>query len=285
MSVTIAAGAATKREQLLKDGFCKFENVVTPEMMDELRRVTDDLLDKAAPSDLAYVRYQGSNVEVNYQDPVFAKLFAWPQTMAAIASVGYPNPKLLSGHLLSKPPQGPALYWHQDWAGWSDPSSAWLEPPQIFVMYYLTSTRRENGCLRVLPGSHLKRNPLHDILPEAHTEASYTASMDSPGFSIRPDEIDVRVTAGDILVGDARVLHSAHANQTDARRSCLTIWYFPDFERLSEPIQALFARKTPTELPHWWEGDAGKPVERLVPWYKGTKEPLQWNRVPGEHLK
>ena len=26
-------------------------------------------------------------------------------------------------------------------------------PVQLFAMYYLTDTRRENGCLRVIPGS------------------------------------------------------------------------------------------------------------------------------------
>ena len=29
-------------------------------------------------------------------------------------------------------------------------------------MYYLVDTTPENGCLRVLAGSHLKRHPVHD---------------------------------------------------------------------------------------------------------------------------
>ena len=44
-------------------------------------------------------------------------------------------------------------------------------PPQVFCMYYLTDTCRENGCLRVIPGSHTRHNPLHDLVAEPHSAA------------------------------------------------------------------------------------------------------------------
>ncbi len=107
---------AERREALVQHGFCIFEKVLDGAMLQELRTVTDGLLDSAPPAELDYVRYQGSNIPVAYQHPVFARLFAWPATLQALASMGFTDPRLLSGHLLSKPPHGPALYWHQDWA-------------------------------------------------------------------------------------------------------------------------------------------------------------------------
>ena len=35
---------------------------------------------------------------------------------------------------------------------------------QLFLMVYLVDTTPANGCLRVLPGSHLRKIPLDDEL-------------------------------------------------------------------------------------------------------------------------
>lgn len=274
-----------RQQQLLTQGFCHFPNVLDRQILDDLIRVTDGLLD-AEPAERHHkFRYQGSNINVAYQDPVFARLFAWPKTMEALASLGYRDPKWWSGYLLSKPPLGPPLYWHQDWWAWDHPRSADPHLLQAFLMYYLTDTTRENGCLRVIPGSHARRVDLHELLPPAHSEETYEAPLDSPIFSHHTQEIDVPVKAGDLVVGDARLLHAAHANQTNQRRSLLTLWYFPDYESLPEVLRAFIARKKPLDPPDWWEGEAGKVVEPLIPYYTGDAEPAKWNRVPGELLK
>ena len=60
------------------------------------------------------------------------------------------------GYSLSKPGGGPALYWHRDWHHWS--CKAESEQPrgtQLFLMVYLVDTTPDNGCLRVIPRSHL----------------------------------------------------------------------------------------------------------------------------------
>src|SRR5262249_17262717 len=158
-----------------------------------------------------------------YQHPVFPRLFTWPKALEALAALGFPQPKWWSAFLLSKAPHAPALYWHQDWWAWDHPCSADPIPQQLFLMYYLTDTCVENGCLRGPPGTHRRRIPLHDELPDAHSEATYQASMDTPLFRRHREEVDVPVRAGDLVIGDARLLHAAHANQTDRRRSCLTL--------------------------------------------------------------
>jgi ectoine hydroxylase-related dioxygenase (phytanoyl-CoA dioxygenase family) len=271
--------------QLRDQGFCVFPNVLDAAMVAELATVTEGLLAGETAEDRRLFRYQGSNITLAYQHPVFARLVAQPAALAALRSLGFPHPVWRSAHLLSKAPGAPPLYWHQDWWGWDDPDSAGELPPQIFVMYYLTDTRRENGCLRVIPGSHRRRLPLHDHLPAAHTDETYLAEESGPLFDLHPEEIDVPVRAGDAVVGDARVLHAAHRNGSEFRRSCLTLWYVPEFGALSEPLQAASSRRQPLEPPHWWEGDAGRAVEPLIAWYEGNAEPTRWNRDPGEHLR
>ncbi|HLK55946.1 MAG TPA: phytanoyl-CoA dioxygenase family protein [Chthonomonadaceae bacterium] len=283
--MTTSSPVTAKRQQLLTDGYCLFENVLDRPMLDELTIVTERLLAEVSEADAERFRYQGSNISVAYQDPVFPRLFAWPRALEALRELGFDHPKWWSAFLLSKPPHAPPLYWHQDWWGWQDPVSAEVVPQQLFLMYYLTDTRPENGCLRVLPGTQLRRHALHDLLPDAHTEATYFAPLESPLFTDPPEARDLPVQAGDLVIGDARVLHAAHANATDQRRTLLTLWYFPTFDTLPEPIRAFVARhrsQPPPDFPH---GEEWSRLEPLIPTYSGTAEPIPFDRKPGVYLR
>lgn len=46
---------------------------------------------------------------------------------------------------------------------WDDPRAYSDFSPMIFLMYYLEDTTPENGCLRLLPGTHRSRHILHDL--------------------------------------------------------------------------------------------------------------------------
>ena len=120
-------------------------------------------------------------------------------------------------------------------------------------MFYLHDTRRENGCLRVIPGSHCNHNPLHDVIDEPHAQHLQAGhDLTSDDFSDRPDEIDVPIKAGDLLVGDSRLLHATHANTSDQRRTVLTLWYQTDLPSLPEKIQAQMVAKTQA-IPDDWD--------------------------------
>ena len=142
-------------------------------------------------------------------------------------------------------------------------------------MYYLSDTRPENGCLRVIPGSHCNHNALHDLLDAPHSEGLTRGdNLSAVEFSDRPDEVDVPIKAGDLLVGDARLLHTTHANDTDQRRTLLTLWYQPDLKTLPERIQAQMVAKA-QPIPEDWPDDARHKVEALLARYDGTAVPYQ----------
>jgi hypothetical protein len=270
---------------LRSEGYCVFSDVLDRPVLEELTRVTEALLACQTPEEKERFRYQGSNIQIAYQDPVFARLFAWPETLALFRLLRFDDPRWWSAFLLSKAPGAPPLYWHQDWWAWDEPCSAGEEPPQVFVMYYLTDTTPQNGCLRVIPGTHRRRIPLHNQLPDAHTDQTYAARPDSPLFSEHPDAVDVPVRAGNAVIGDARLLHAARANGSAERRTCLTLWYLPSFKSLPDSIKARAARKEPLAPPRWWAGTEGKAVEPLIPSFSGEAEPARFNRTPGVHLR
>ena len=86
--------------------------------------------------------------------------------------------------------------------------------------YYLVDTTPSNGCLRVIKGSHLNRHPLHDILPNAHGEALQRVDdADHPAYQHFSGEVDISVKAGDLVIGDSRLLHASHGNRSDERRT------------------------------------------------------------------
>ena len=130
--------------------------------------------------------------------------------------------------------------------GWNNPLSSTPWPQVVFFSYYLTDTNRENGCLRAVPGSHINHHPLHDMLPNAHEpEIQSLNNLDSPVFRNVPEAVDIPMAAGDLIIGDARLLHSAWPNTTGQRRTLLLAWH------------NVFDPKKP---PSWWT----EPVPEVI---------------------
>ena len=99
-------------------------------------------------------------------------------------------------------------------------------PVKVFLMYYLVDTSPVNGCLRVIPRSHRHRFPQHEY--EGHgTDIRYEDPDTSITYADAAGQIDVPIMAGDLLIGDSRVLHAPRANRADERRTVLTMWYLP----------------------------------------------------------
>jgi ectoine hydroxylase-related dioxygenase (phytanoyl-CoA dioxygenase family) len=156
---------------------------------------------------------------------------------------------------------------------------------QVFLMYYLIDTNRQNGCLRVIPGSHRRRHRLH-ALPPAHGANFAAAGEGHAAFQPDPDEVDVPVRAGDLLIGDARLIHSAHPNRSAQRRTVITLWFVPAFGELSEHLQAFYGRfggKAP-ERPTGWTDASWRQLEPILARYDGAAEPATSIRIPNARL-
>jgi hypothetical protein len=276
-----------KCDQLIRDGFCVFESILNKTMVSRVTDASNRLLDAQDSEHFESQKSTGSLVCV-WDDPFFSELIGWQPALDALSSLGYDRPTFSTGFVISKPAESPPLFWHQDWWGWNHLHSYTPEPQQIFLMYYLIDTTPVNGCLRLIPGSHLKRHAMHDEFPEAHTDDIRRAKdLSDPAFLDHPDELNVCVSAGDLVMGDSRLLHSARANTTGQRRTVITLWYHPIFYQLPESMQAhLGSRdKGAAKRIEDWPEDAQSRVRSLIPVYEGNAEPLEWNRTPGAQLR
>jgi len=271
-----------KRRQLARDGFCILENIIEPPMLAQLRTITDRMLERQGAAHFEENRSQGSLLSV-YEEPLMAELVAYRPILAALKRLGFENPKWTSGFVISKPANSPPLFWHQDARFWDDPISYTPQIIQCFLMIYLVDTTPQNGCLRLIPGSHMKRHRLHDALPDAH-EADLSRADDTAQLAFRQaeGEVDVPVKAGDVVMGSARLLHAAHGNQSDQRRTNITLWYYPEYTKLPEPIQAYLAD---TDWPADWHAANRDLLAPLKPVYEGDAEPIILNRTPGPQLR
>ena len=148
---------------------------------------------------------------------------------------------------------------------WNDPISCSPWPQIIFLNYYLTDTAIENGCLKVIPGTHLKRIPLHDQLVPAHEQGARFIEETHPiMFSNHPDVVNVPISARSLVLGDARILHSAGRNYTNERRTLILAWH----------------RRPTIDGPDYWKGDIPEVIANRDPDQK-----YEGSRIPGEYLK
>jgi ectoine hydroxylase-related dioxygenase (phytanoyl-CoA dioxygenase family) len=188
-----------------------------------------------------------------------------PAALAACQELGLEGLSDTGGLIiLSKPPHGPALYWHQDNMDWNHPKSSLPWPSSIFLSYYLVDTTRENGCLRVIPGTHRQRIPFHDLLPDAHGPEIQAVDESHLSFMTHPDEIDVPCAAGDLVIADGRVLHAAWPNNSNQRRPLLLAWWrvfpFPS-------------------VPSWWTGEVPEEI------HTDPNATYERTRRPGQYLR
>ena len=258
--------ALAKREFMLREGYVLLENILPEALLAELRVETERLIaDHVEPHD---VRYQGQLIDVHAADnAVIDKLLTWKATGDALAALGFGDFKTEGKVIiLTKEVGGPPLYWHQDWIFWDDPLSLSPWPQVIALNYYLSDTSVENGCLKVIPGSHRKRFPIHDRMVPAHEQGGRYVSEDDPVmFSADPDQVHVPVKAGDLVLLDARVLHAADRNRTDQRRTLVLAWHLRPFDT----------------VPDFWQGEIPEALANRDPAaeYEGSRVP------PREFLK
>ena len=283
----------THRIQLHNQGFTKLEGFLTDDELESLRIKSQALIFRT--SDKHRERFKSNGTLCNLMDnPEFVDLIAAPKVdMFLNALYQDASPRWTGGYLISKPAGGPPLFWHQDWWGWDSNISYDEVPQQLFFMYYLTDTTPKNGCLRVIPGSHRNYHSLHKTIA-AHDEGlARVTDPDAAAFKDHPDQLPVPVKAGDLLVGDARLIHGAFANTTQAERPLLTLWYIPRFKSLPENVQsrmqALYERKEKMDVdeegdkgntPNMWPTSLFNKMKHLAPDYNGSAAPIRWNRVP-----
>ena len=134
-----------------------------------------------------------------------------------------PDIALWSSHFLCKPSgDGQRVPWHEDSAYWGTILS---EPEVLTVWLAIDDSTVENGCMRVVSGTH-------------HHGFSDYQPIDHPGKQVFDQEIvsdqvdqskvvDLEVREGQCHIHHARMVHGSNANTSSKRRCGYTMRYMP----------------------------------------------------------
>jgi hypothetical protein len=271
-------------------GFIHAREIFDADFMDSLLLRAHATLFRETAESREAVKSNGSLIHLA-DNPEYADLIAAPRLLDLLRDCGATDPRFTGGFLISKPGKGPPLFWHQDWWGWDDSSSYQPRANQLFAMIYLTDTSIANGCLRLIPRSHRLDHLLHH-LDTAHSEGMQGyQDPANPAYAEHPDQVAVPVKAGDVLIGDARLIHGAFANRTDKERPLLTLWFMPHWSAMPAEMRALAYKgylrgdDIPSSLAQPrtfldWPEPLRRRIAHVLPPDDGGVAPMRWNRLP-----
>jgi non-haem Fe2+, alpha-ketoglutarate-dependent halogenase len=147
------------------------------------------------------------------------RLATEPLVLGAVEAILGPD-LLISGTLIfCKYPRDPAFVaWHQD----TFYSNLHLTPSVSAWIALLDSTP-ENGCMRVIPGSHLQ-----GTLPHQEKRGSDNLLKRGEEIQVEVDEadaVDLVLRAGDMSLHHHAIIHGSRPNRSDVKRLGFIVRY------------------------------------------------------------
>ncbi len=153
-----------------------------------------------------------------------------PLVNLAAAAIGGPVHHWHSKLSWKSPGSAGTWDWHQDFAFWVEEGVA--RPAMTTIGIALDDHDRDNGCLRLIEGSHR-----HGVIDHPAVGAGRAADPDVvEALASDGKIIDVELNAGDAVVFSSTMLHGSGANASDRQRSFLHCSYNAMDNPASDPF-------------------------------------------------
>jgi hypothetical protein len=150
---------------------------------------------------------------------LFDFLLAEP-VLDLVESLIGPNIALWSSHFISKDPRiGRATPWHEDSTYWKGRLDRYDKIVTVWLA--LDDSNRDNGCMQVIPGSHLSGG-LSDYRPVDREMNTFATELNSPDLEAA---LPFELRRGECSLHDGRIMHGADPNTSDRRRLGYTMRY------------------------------------------------------------
>lgn len=214
-------------EQYERDGYVIIRNVVDPDLIAEsiahvewLRKKFPDM----RPEKFYLPNYIG-------EDPFWVRIVADDRLLDIGEQFVGHDIALFASHYIAKTPfDGQPVLWHQDGSYWP------LEPMEVTTLWLAQDdSTPENGCMRVIPGSH------HDRLlgyEELQRRTDIPNALDSgmdPELVDESQAVDIILNAGDVSIHHPKIIHGSKPNNSPRWRRGLTIRYIPTSTQVTKP--------------------------------------------------
>jgi non-haem Fe2+, alpha-ketoglutarate-dependent halogenase len=192
--------------------------------------------------------------------PHTAFRWAWdlathPAVLDAVEAVLGPELLIQATMVLTKPPGDPALVtWHQDGT-----YSGLHLTPNTTAWIALWDSTPENGCMRVVPGSHRQ-----SILPHVTSQAANHLLHGSPEVAVEVDEsaaVDVALRAGEMSLHHSNIIHGSNANRSASRRTGFIVRFITPQAAVSQ--RPVLQARGHADCSHWARLTAPPPDDGL----------------------
>ena len=203
-------------EQFREAGFLSPVDVMSE---DEATQYLERLesAERAHPAELNSENRNNPHLAFTFLD----ELAHHPVVVDAVEDLLGPNLSLWGSVLFIKEPQSKSFVsWHQD------ATYMGIEPHEYITPWIaLTPSNPENGCMRMIPGSH--KSPVRE-----HDDTFHEDNILTRGQAIEDiDEstaVDLVLRPGQMSLHHARVIHGSRPNQSDRRRVGFVLQSFMD---------------------------------------------------------
>lgn len=147
--------------------------------------------------------------------PIFADFAYHPGIIDPVSAIFGEPVALFEDKLNLKLPGGSPYPWHQDWV------CCWrAHTDQLITCFiYLDDADATNGCLQVIPGSHIGK-PCLPFKPGSRFEID-------PAYVDQSKAVPVPLRAGEMIFFDAYLLHYSDLNRSQTRRRAIIYTYNP----------------------------------------------------------
>ena len=122
--------------------------------------------------------------------------------------------------IIWKKPGDGGFDWHQDYGYWYHNACLYPDMGSCFIM--LDRATKENGCLKVLKGSHKVGRIGHGVsdTPEQTADMERIAELEK-----RHESVYITAEPGDVLFFHANLLHSSDENKSNDSRRTLIVCF------------------------------------------------------------
>jgi ectoine hydroxylase len=182
---------------------------------------------EAADATVQYEHAAGSETirviePFHHLDPVFEQFVADPRLVVPLCGVlDADRIALWTDKInLKRPREGSQFRWHQDSPYWSHACSHCDQLPNVMIT--LDDADRDNGCFRVIRGSHA-----NGFLPGIDDGSALGPLFTDPSAFDESDEWLAELPAGSFVVFSAHTVHGSQPNASDRSRRAIVLTYQP----------------------------------------------------------
>ena len=209
-----------------ENGYLTVENVLSPDELAELQRVTDDFVERSrsvsendnvfdlesdhSPDNPRLRRIKAPIMQHHIYDQMLRHQGILDIVEQLIGKGVRSNGNKLN---MKMPAEGSAVEWHQDWAFYPHTNDDLLA-----VGVAIDDMSEENGCMLMVPGTHKTELISH------HENGVFVGAVTDPNFDPNPIE-KCEVKAGGISIHHVRTLHASAPNHSSRPRRLLLFQY------------------------------------------------------------